>query len=550
MVSVADVLALPVLQAGEPELASSEGLDNRVRWVHVSEVADLSGFLQGGELVLTTGAALGAAPESYLRGLAKAGAAGVVVELGRHLNQAPAGAGQVARRLGLPLVLLHRMIRFVDVTETVHRAIVAAQYDEVAFARRVHEIFTDLSMHRASLADIVAAAADLLAEPVVLEDLSHRVVAVSAIGTPAATLLDDWDRRSRLASGDAWTMVTVGPRGEEWGRLIIPHVSQLSAHAQLVLERAGQALAISRMAERQQSSIEHQAQSGLVDAVIRGALRDEAEVSARARALGLRSSRSYLPAVMAIRNGPGSTDPVLLQRRNALLVQAVSHAINTARHTGLVTVRGDGEVCMVLTPQSPAQVEFDHTSLVALSGAIRAEVTRVDSAVKPVLGIAAVETAVTSAIFALEDAAHVARAAVLMPSSEKPYYRLVDARLRGLFSLLRGDRRVQQFAEIELNKLIQYDIKTGDTCLDTLAAYLETGGNKTAAARRLHLSRPALYAKLDQIERLLGVDLQDGETRTSLHAAIIALQVNRNGGSSVRPELRPIDLPPNRFHRQ
>ena len=33
-------------------------LDEPVRWVHVSDVADLSNLLQGGELVLTTGRAL------------------------------------------------------------------------------------------------------------------------------------------------------------------------------------------------------------------------------------------------------------------------------------------------------------------------------------------------------------------------------------------------------------------------------------------------------------------------------------------------------------
>src|SRR4029079_3183317 len=93
------------------------------------------------------------------------------------------------------------------------------------------------------------------------------------------------------------------------------------------------------------------------------------------------------------------TVPMSVQRRNALFLQAVSHAIHSTRHTGLVSVRGDGEVCMVLTPQTSAKVECDDTAMVALGSAIRAEVARVDSAAKPVLGIAAVETAVTAAIF-------------------------------------------------------------------------------------------------------------------------------------------------------
>ena len=53
-------------------------LDRRVRWVHVSEVGNMSNLLEGGELVLTTGLALldEQHRDAYLPGLAAAGAVG------------------------------------------------------------------------------------------------------------------------------------------------------------------------------------------------------------------------------------------------------------------------------------------------------------------------------------------------------------------------------------------------------------------------------------------------------------------------------------------
>ncbi|MGC7332147.1 PucR family transcriptional regulator ligand-binding domain-containing protein, partial [Mycobacteroides abscessus] len=128
-----------------PQVVGGGSLDRPVRWVHVSDVADLSGLLQGGELVLTTGGPL-ADPDActrYLGGLFAAGAAGVVVELGTSLQAIPSGVAREADKLQLPVIALHRKIRFVDVTEQVHRSIVAEQYDEVAFARHVHEVFTE-----------------------------------------------------------------------------------------------------------------------------------------------------------------------------------------------------------------------------------------------------------------------------------------------------------------------------------------------------------------------------------------------------------------------
>ena len=54
-----------------------------------------------------------------------------------------------------------------------------------------------------------------------------------------------------------------------------------------------------------------------------------------------------------------------------------------------------------------------------------------------------------------------------------------------------------------------------------LAAYLEVGGNKALAAQHAHLARPTFYQRLAQIERILGVDLDSAESRTSLHVALL-----------------------------
>jgi purine catabolism regulator len=91
----------------------------------------------------------------------------------------PRKTAALAESLNVALVALHREIKFVEVTELVHRRIVAEQFDAVAFDRRVHATFTDLSMKRVSASGIVEAAARMLNEPVVLEDLAHQALTVA-----------------------------------------------------------------------------------------------------------------------------------------------------------------------------------------------------------------------------------------------------------------------------------------------------------------------------------------------------------------------------------
>ncbi|MFF5183010.1 PucR family transcriptional regulator [Streptomyces sp. NPDC000345] len=125
-----EVLALDPVRAGEPELlAGAGGLDRPVRWVHSSEVYEGANFLDGGELLLTNGFGLTDAGDEvrrrYVRELSARGAAGLAVEVGRSLPRMPDEVIDEARRLGLPLLALHRVVPFVRITEAANRAIVA-----------------------------------------------------------------------------------------------------------------------------------------------------------------------------------------------------------------------------------------------------------------------------------------------------------------------------------------------------------------------------------------------------------------------------------------
>ena len=112
------VLASQALRAGEPEvLAGGDRLDTRVRWVHVGEVRDITGLLQGGELILSTALAMrvGRPVDAVgrLRDLVAAGAAGLVVEVGGEFPQVPDEVVAAARAADFPVIALRRRVRFV-----------------------------------------------------------------------------------------------------------------------------------------------------------------------------------------------------------------------------------------------------------------------------------------------------------------------------------------------------------------------------------------------------------------------------------------------------
>ncbi len=115
---------------------------------------------------------------------------------------------------------------------------------------------------------------------------------------------------------------------------------------------------------------------------------------------------------------------------------------------------------------------------------------------------------------------------------DQPFVRVTDIRLRGLVHLLRDDERLQAFAEREVGRLLRHDKEHKTRMLATLTALLNASGNKSDAARTVHVSRPTFYQQLSKIEELLGVDLDSAESRASVYVAVLA--ANAAHGPSYR----------------
>lgn len=123
-VTVRDLLSLPCLAPAEVA-AGAAGLDRPVRWVHVSELLDISRWLIGGEFLLTTGMKLReispAQQRAYAESLVRSGLAALGLELFLWLQEPPAPLVEVFEKAGVPLLVWRADLRFGAITEEVTR---------------------------------------------------------------------------------------------------------------------------------------------------------------------------------------------------------------------------------------------------------------------------------------------------------------------------------------------------------------------------------------------------------------------------------------------
>ena len=132
-----------------------------------------------------------------------------------------------------------------------------------------------------------------------------------------------------------------------------------------------------------------------------------------------------------------------------------------------------------------------------------------------------------AALLSLHEAVDLARGRVGAPAAARTCGGPRTGPLVQLVTALRDDHRVLEHGERMLAPLIVHDLTRGGDLLDVLEAMLAHPGNRTAAASASHLSRSVFYQRIALLEELLGVDLDDGETQTALH---LALLVRRSAG--------------------
>ena len=534
--TVAEILALDPLRRGAPKVvAAADRLDAPVRWVHVIELAEAAHLLRGGELVLSTGIALPADPAGlarYVADLASVGVSALAVELGsRYARSLPSALVSAAAGHRLPLIVLQRETQFIEITEAVHARIIDAQLEELRASERLHQVFTDLAVSGAPADEVVRQAATLSGCPVILENVVHQVLACEPAGQDTARLLAGFAARSRAVApagrtgydpASGWLVTVVGARGEDWGRLIMARGGAPAPRDVALVERAATTLALGRLLDHERESLERQAHRTILGAFLGHGYAEPAEAEARARALGVPVTGRRLLAVV-VRLCQGGAPGLEAHARALRVADVMAAACRSEQVPALVGSLDDIRVGALLALAPRADPD-------AVLGRLAAQLRR-QLGDDDVIGAGSVVDSVLEVQRSFLEAEQVAEVAVRDISGRdgtgrdgagRAFYRLPDLRLRGLLHLLRGDPRVQAFAERELGALLRRDDSTGSQLVAALTAYLEAGGNKAEAARRAHLARPTLYERLRQIEEVLGVSLESAQSLTSLHVAVLA----------------------------
>jgi len=532
MLSLNDVLELPVVRRALPEIVVGEGaLDREVRWAHVIEMPDPDDLLKGGELVLTTGLGAGDDPAHqtvWTASLLEQGMGALAIELGSSWRDVPNAVVAGCARAGVPVVAFHRPVRFIEITEAVHGAVVNAQFALLARGEEIHRRFTELILQGRGVPEILGELCAAVGNPVVLEDAGGSLVYYVS-GPPGDDLaLSAWAdvHRAEARGEPAEGVFAVDVRllDSSWGRVMaLALENPLDDFDRVAVERAALAVAIDLLAQQHDEQLRARSRGAFLSELADGRV-EEPDARRRAEALGFPGSgRGALLPVVAAWRSPRT--PVKGQGVTWTRVSGDLRAALTS--TGLAVLLGPRDVDLLmlfaLGNRGYDAALAEHIATLFHSALDRHGLGPNDVA----LAIGAPAGTWLAAGQGLRRVRRSAGAATSLPVA-----RWHDARRPGLADLLhelRDAPALATFVDEQLGPLLTDSSPRTRILLETLEAYLAAGGRKAEAARTLHLERQSLYLRLQRIEEALGVSLDDEDVVLGLHLALRARRFRRRG---------------------
>lgn len=504
MFTLSDLLNLPLMQSARPEILVGDNFDTRqVRWVHTSEIFEISPLLKGGEVLFTTGLGLVGSPagaiSAYVESLAKQNVTALIMEVGRTFVHLPKEFVDAAEKHQLPLITMHRVIPFVEFTEVIHPLLIAPEVESLRRAEQAFHEMTSIMLNGGSIDAIVESTQRMIEVPLGLYSSGRQLLAGE-------------DPRSQAAESDL-VEVPVGP--EPWAYLVCAGKDKDIESVSKVLETSASVVALMMAQEMTGNPGRTLAVGDFLVDTIRGHFLNPDEVESQAASLGfVLDPNQSMVAVVA---------DITRSARNGLI--AVTKAARKEFGPNLVAEIENRVVLVVQIREGQNLVD----QIERLADSVDRELAKDGDgrAVRLVTGPAVFTMAGLSMTLS-----RAIEGAKLARRLSFPQRILTDSDL-GLHDLLTrvvSDSELERFVDQQIGPLLQADARSGNRLVETLDAYLEAGRSKSEAAKHLGIRRQTMYQRIERISTLLGgLDLTSQQRLTALDLAITAWRMRTSG---------------------
>ncbi|GGH64847.1 PucR family transcriptional regulator [Paenibacillus silvae] len=556
-IQIRDMLKRPVFRKAE-YVASDRALERYVRWVHIMEVPEIGDLLSGGELILTTGIGWSEGNQrglSFLHQLITCGAAGLCIELGEHTRPQLERLKQIAAEADFPLIWFHDQVRYIDITQDLHFALIRSHQRMVAELDQLTTSFHQLLLNGDGVLPLLRLLSRNTGYAVALYPLEGEPIAVPYVPPEQLEARrqhvyteNHTQPNEQNSAGDAAAQFDIGSTPHSAHRMngisipvqaleytfadlvLFPHQPEdidlnqppetrpSESYVIQALERCAAAIAQDWMRTKYMEEKRRYKEDMWVIDWLNGSHTTK-EIQEYLSAADPRLCKAQA-AVILFDSHPVHNDSLRLQK---LLIQRNIVARSIFAREGFTlysTVLNLQIIVIVIDPQS--ETLRKNKVWHCIQQLKQHEQEQTHQLFSGLLGIGQSYSDLSRLRESLESARETLRIQKDIGVMQQPFYS--NLHCYRIIASMKQSGNLNDFITEYLGPLIRYDSEKGGQLLLTLKQYLTLCCSKQETASALFIVRQTLYHRLDKIESLLGKDYLLPEKRVAMELALYAYE--------------------------
>lgn len=507
-------------------ISGKMGLHNTVKWTHIIESEKFINYLNGGELILTTGIGLDSEPYaniSFIEQLIKKNVAAICIELGNKFRDISPEIIKLSNETNTPIIVFPDIVKFVDITQDIHRFIINNHYQILNRLYTLTKTFSALSLLPNGILKILEELHNNFKAPVFYIQPGSSSAYYPPDAKDIETKIIDYIHVHRLE--DNWFQIgdksfifsIVKNTGRTPGYLCLRlNQEGHSDFLNTVLDHAG--LAVSQIILRNEMA-EERKQYGEVEVVqelLHGRLHDHNRIDSllpfsykssffRVLVLILNEdneeiwhewNETKLRMTLIIRRifKKNNLFPLISVKENEISIISFMVSSNESTHNKFKYE----ETLKLITEDIELQSLLNHEYLVGI-GKNYHSVSDIPQSYKEAKRVIELEQSNIASVLFYEDI--------------------------GIYEILfqlNSRQQIESFIQANLGGILQLEPTIRQELLTTLEVFLDHNGSYKEASQKLYVVRQTLYHRINKLQDLLGKDFMSSPNRLSLEFSIKA----------------------------
>lgn len=524
-------------------LSGQNYLNNVIKGATIMEAPDITDWLKGGELILTSLYPIRSfndeEQKQFIGKLAEKGVSALVIKNHRFVTEIPQSIVGAGEAFSLPIIQLPKEIPYVDVIYPVMGEIMNNQVIKLQYYKEIHDRFTTLSLADEGPEKIIETLESLIGNPIALFDRNFQCIASTLPSLAVFELVEKipYYKQTEEIKFPHFRQIVKYPElnGQKGYQIVVPietinHIKTYLLIGEvnrpleeldfIAVENAATALSLELVKQFAVAEVDKKFKNDLLEELIEGKIKSPASIYQNANLIGWDLTGSFVAVLFKVSKNSETISSKRNKRGLSIQNEAlVYEAIQRYMPNNIIGTKSSFVIVLWKIEEIDKNNMVWMSRLKEIASNIQELIKTQNSKIELQVGIGNIANNITEISNSFKKAQDALELGEILNGKEA----ITAFSELGIFRLLSqidDFSLLKTFIPASLQKLLDYpQVNKGDL-LQTLKVFLECNQNATRTAQVLYVHHKTAVYRLDRIKEITGMKFEDPEEMLSVQVGL------------------------------